>query len=408
MKNKIFTFSTFVALLFFLTTVAYSQTGNTSWNQFRGPDRNGISSESLTQNKTTNPEAVLMWKKPIGAGFSELVIEGDKLYTMESEAIDTSSGNEFVSCYDAQTSALIWKTKVDSLFFDTFGDGPRSTPVIGEKYIYSFSSYGKLSANSKKDGALIWQVDVLANYGPTLPRWGFSSSPMLVGNTLVIEAGGAEEKAFIGFDKVTGDLSWSNGNGIATYCSPILAEIDGKQQIIFANQQTLFSMNEKGDTLWTHTLTAISPTAMPIFFEGNKLFVSSLQSKGFSIVEVNGTEVNEILTGKSMKNDYSSSLYHDGHFYGFNVAALQCISATTGEKKWTKRGLGKGSLIMVGNTLLALSDKGKLVMAEASGEKYNELGKFQALKGKSWTAPSFSEGRIYLRNLTEMTCYEIK
>jgi outer membrane protein assembly factor BamB len=382
-------------------------TGFHSWNQFRGPARSGTSQEIITFSEGSSPEARLVWKKPIGSGFSEMAVEGVFLFTMESEQLDSTSGHEFVSCYDNRTGEPVWKSRVDSLFFDEFGNGPRSTPFIGNHFIYSLSSYGKLSAHDKADGTLRWQVDLVEDFKATVPRWGFSTSPLMIGNTLVIEAGGAEGKAFVGFDSRTGTPAWSNGSGVASYCSPVLAQIDGVKQIIFANQQTLFSLNEEGDTLWTHVLSAVSPMAMPVFFDGDKVFVSSLQSKGFSILQIGEGQVREILSGKTMKNDFSSSLWYDGHFYGFDVAALQCISAETGEKKWTKRGLGKGSLILVGDILLALSDKGKLVLIKAEGDAYRELGSFQVLDGKSWTAPSYSEGRLYLRNLTEMACYEI-
>jgi outer membrane protein assembly factor BamB len=150
------------------------------------------------------------------------------------------------------------------------------------------------------------------------------------------------------------------------------------------------------------------PMASPVVFDGNKIFISTVRSHGFCVVEVADGKVTEILKAGTMKNDFSSSVVYDGHIYGFNVAALQCVSASTGEKKWTKRGLGKGSLIRVGNQLMVLSDKGKLVVVQATPDTYTEKASFQALEGKSWTAPSFSDGRLYVRNLTEMACYQLK
>jgi outer membrane protein assembly factor BamB len=383
------------------------QTLNSSWNQFRGPDRNGTVNETLGNLEPGSTALELIWKKPIGSGFSELTVQDGRIFTMESEKLDSSTGFEFVSCFDASDATTIWRTKIDSMFFDTFGDGPRSTPVIGEKKIYSLSSYGKLTALDKTDGKIVWQVDVLKEFSPTLPRWGFSSSSMLLDQILIIEAGGTDQRAFMAFDIENGKPAWQNGAGTATYCSPIMATIDGIKQLIFANQNTLYSLNPQGDTLWTHLLSTANPTAMPLFFGGNKIFVSSLAGRGFSVVEIKGNTVTEILKGSSMKNDFSSSLYHNGYFYGFNVAALQCISADDGLKRWTKRGLGKGSLIKVDNTLLALSDKGLLVIIKAESDAYHEIGTYQVLEGKSWTAPSFADGKIYLRNLTEMACYKI-
>ena len=409
MNQTKISFSILAVFMLLQIPVAFSQYSETlSWNQFRGPDRNGVSTENALPDTWPDSGPELLWKKEMGSGFSEITVEGDVLYTMLSEQKDSLSGLEFVAAFDATTGNEIWRTSIDSLFFDTFGNGPRSTPAIGEDKLYCFSSYGKLTACSKKDGTIHWQIDFMKEYGSTLPRWGFSSSPVLIDNTLVMEAGGTDEKAFIGFDKNTGAILWTKGKGQASYSSPAVAIIDGTKQIIFANQTSLFSYNSNGDSLWAFTMKMNGPMSMPVFFDSNKIFVSTVRSKGFIVVEVENNAVKEVLTAGTMKNDFSSSLYYDGCFYGFDVAALQCISAETGEKKWTKRGLGKGSLIRVDDKLLVLSDKGKLVQVKATSEAYTEQASFQALDGKSWTAPSFLDGKLYLRNLDEMACYKLK
>ncbi|MDQ2179032.1 PQQ-binding-like beta-propeller repeat protein [Marinifilum sp. D714] len=400
---------TICALLFSaLLNHAHSQeVSNQEWNQFRGANRSG-SADNVELTSFTDKEPKLVWKKKLGDGFSELTISGGNIYTMISERKDSITGDEFIAAFDEKTGDEVWRTKVDNMFFDTFGDGPRSTPAIGEKNVYSLSSYGKLSANSKKDGKTLWQVDFMKEYGSKIPRWGFSSSPVIVGNNVIVEVGGTDSRAFMAFDKKTGKEVWKKGEGIATYNSPVHGKINDKECIIFANGRKVYSLTTAGDTLWTYNSPISNPTGMPIVFDGNKIFISAVRNPGFIVLEVNNNKAKEISRGTSMKNDYSSSIYHDGYVYGFHVAALQCISVKTGEKKWTKRGYGKGSLIRIGNQLLVLSDKGKLIQVKATPEAYTELGNIQAINGKSWTAPSFANGKIYLRNLTEMACYELK
>jgi outer membrane protein assembly factor BamB len=378
-----------------------------AWNQFRGGNRTGISPEKVTLDEFSKKSPKLLWKKKIGDGFSEIVVSGDKLYTMVSEKVDSLSGSEYIAAFEVKTGNEIWRTKVDSMFFDEFGDGPRSTPAIGKDKIYSLSSYGKLTANSLKDGKTIWQVDFMGEFGSRLPRWAFCTSPVLVDGILVMEVGGSDSRAFVGFDKDNGKVLWATGKGIATFSSPVVAEIEGKTNIVFVNRNSIYSLNSQGDTLWTHNSGMGAPTAMPVVFDSNKIFISNVHYSAFSVVEVKNSKAKEILRGATMKNDYSTCVYHNGCIYGFNVAALQCISATTGEKKWTKRGFGKGSLIMVGDDLLVLSDKGKLIQVKATPDAYTELGSIQAISGKSWTAPSYSGGKLYVRNLTEMACYAL-
>ena len=387
---------------------AHSQEApNQEWNQFRGANRSG-SAENVELKSFSDNEPKLIWKKKLGDGFSELTVSGGNIYTMISERKDSITGDEFIAAFDEKTGNEVWRTKVDNMFFDTFGDGPRSTPAIGEKNVYSLSSYGKLSANSKKDGKTLWQVDFMKEYGSKIPRWGFSSSPVIVGNNVIVEVGGTNSRAFMAFNKKTGKETWKKGEGMATYNSPILSKINDMECIIFANGRKVHALTTVGDTLWTYNSPINNPTGMPIIFDGNKIFISAVRNPGFIVLEVNNNNAKEISRGTSMKNDYSSSIYHDGHVYGFHVAALQCISVKTGEKKWTKRGYGKGSLIRIGNQLLILSDKGKLIQVKATPDAYIELGNIQAIDGKSWTAPSFANGKIYLRNLTEMACYELK
>lgn len=407
MKQVTIYSSLFALALMLQAPISFAQESD-DWTQFRGPARSGISAETIADCLVGDPAPELIWKKDIGCAFSEITLSGDKLYTTLSEKTDSLSGWEYMAAFDAKTGEEIWRNKIDSIFIDKdgFGDGPRSTPLIGENTIFSFSSYGKLTAHSKTDGKQLWQVDFIKEFGSTLPRWGFSSSPVLVDGVLIMEAGGTDERAFVAFDQNTGKLLWAKGKGNASYCSPLVAEIEGQTQIIFANQKTLSSYNSKGDMLWSYTMKMNGPTAMPTLVDSNKIFISTVRNSGFEIVEVKNNTVTEVLQASTMKNDYSSTLYYDGHFYGFNVAALQCISAETGEKKWTKRGFGKGSLILVGDKLLVLSDKGLLIQVKADPKAYTEQRRFQAIKGKSWTAPSFVNGKIYLRNQTEMACYK--
>lgn len=391
------------------TIPGFSQIDNPEgWTQFRGPDRSGVSTGKLQTNLSgTQPE--LQWKKEIGSGFSELIIFDGKVYTMVSELTDSVSGSEYIAAFDESTGNELWKSMVDSIFIDVdgWGNGSRSTPAIDENSIYSFSSFGKLTANSKTDGSRIWQVDFRKEFGGVPPRWGCSSSPLLIDDLVVMEAGGADSNAFAAFNKNDGEIVWASGNGTASYNSPLLATIGGQTQIIFVNGSTLYSYSSNGDTLWTYQMPFGGITAMPVLIESNKLFVSGVRNPGFIIVQVENNKATEVITGSSMKNDFNSSCAHYGHLYGFHVAALRCISAETGEVKWTKRGFGKGSLIIVDNKLIVLSDKGKLIVIEAKPDSYTEVGNIQAITGKSWTAPSFQNGKVYVRNLTGMACYKL-
>lgn len=380
------------------------------WIQFRGPDRLGSSPEKIIVENWDNTSLKTIWKKDVGAGFAEVLVKGDKLYTMISNTIDSITGSEYLASFNALDGEELWRVKIDSLYFDpdSWGDGTRATPYIDKDKLFCFSGFGKLSAHDLKDGKILWQKDFAELYKSTEPRWGFTASPLVVGDLLIMEVGGVDNHAFMAFNKENGEIFWNYGQGNASFNSPILTNIDGEDQILFANGSTLFSFKPNGDTLWTYAMPFRSIITVPLIFEGNKIFLSGIRNPGFVIVEVNDHHPKEFIRGNSMKTDFNTSVYHNGHIYGFHVAALRCISAETGEVKWTKRGYGKGSLILVDGSLFVLSDKGKLVLVEATPDSYIERLSLQAMEGKSWTAPSFAKGKIYLRNLSQMTCIEIQ
>ena len=410
MRNKKTFLSLTIIFILGISVQGFSQFDpSNGWNQYRGQYRAGTSSEKLVEKDWIGQKPELLWKNKIGSGFSELVLSEGSIYTMFSEKIDSVSGFEYLIAYDEKTGNEKWRAKVDSIYIeiDGWGDGPRSTPAIDENNVYSFSGLGKLSARNKQDGQLIWQHDFINEFGSTRPRWGFACSPILIDQMLIMEVGGKEGKAFMAFDKNKGEIIWENGNGPAGYNSPLLASIDGQSQLIFMTGNTLYSYTPQGDTLWTYNMPLGALIAMPILIGPNKLFLSSI-SKGFLILEIKNNKVLEVLKGSSMKNDFMTSVYRDGYIYGYHVAALRCISAETGEIKWSKRGFGKGSLILVDDKLVVLSDKGKLVIAKASPDAYQELGAIQAIDGsRAWTAPSFANGKAYVRNLTEMACIKL-
>lgn len=411
MNSKIIKLGLVTLLVISQTISGYAQENiGESWTQFRGPNRNGISSAELSQPDWSEKQPELIWRKEIGSGFSELIVSDKVIYTMIAEQIDSVAGSEYIAAFSETNGEEIWRTRVDSIFIDIdgWGNGPSSTPTIDEDYVYCFSSFGKLTANSKKDGKLIWQVDFAKEFGSVTARWGDASSPILIDDMIIMEAGGSDSRGFIAFNKNDGKVVWTNGDGEAHYNSPLLVTIDGKQQIIFTNRNMLFSFNLEGDTNWTHKLPFSHLKAMPVLVGTDKIFLSGVRNPGFTIVQIKDNKATKVLDGNSMKNDYSSSCYKDGYLYGFHVAALRCISAETGDVKWTKRGMGKGSLILIDNKLLVLSDQGKLAIVDATPDAYTEKSITQVINGKSWTAPSFYNGKVYVRNLTEMACYKLK
>jgi outer membrane protein assembly factor BamB len=398
---------TIIAIIFSTFHLQAQMSNETAWPRYRGADAAGRAENVQTSENWPETGLQLLWKKEFGDSFSEITLAQGKAFVLSSELTDSISGFEYLTALDAATGEQIWQTKLDSVFIDAdnWGHRPRATPSTDGDKVFVFTGRGKLIALSTETGEIIWQRDAVKEFGSTIPRWGYASSPLLVDNMVISEIGGTDNRTIAAFDKDKGELLWAGGKGVSAYCSPLAATINEKLNILHVNSNILYSFDKKGDTLWTCKLPLSGPMAVPVFMAPDKLFISAVRSTGFCIVQAGKQGPEVILSGNSMKNDFSSSCYYKGYLYGFNVASLQCIDPTTGEKKWVKRGFGKGSLINIGDKLIILSDKGRLIYAEAQADSYKEISAFDALEGRCWTAPSFASGRLYVRNLTHVACY---
>ncbi len=380
------------------------------WPQFRGAARDGTVPEaSLEPWPEAGPK--VLWRRPIGTGFSALSVAGERFYTMFAE-----DEVEHAAAFEAATGTEIWRAPIGESFHDEFGNGPRSTPTVDGDTVFVLGSHGKLAALAAADGAKRWEVDLVERFGSRVPQRGFAFSPLVDGELVLIRAGGGEGKAFAALDRATGETRWTALDGGPTMASPIVATVAGARQYVFAGSETVTALSAAGEVLWTYDWER-GTIAMPIFIPPDKVFVSASYDVGAVLLQLgplgpggaggDAPPVRELWRNRVMKNHFSSSVHREGHVYGFDGATLKCVSLSTGEQTWAKRGFGKGSLILVGDKLVVLADQGTIALLDASPDGYVERARFQALEGKSWTAPAYAGGRLYLRNLTEMMALEL-
>jgi outer membrane protein assembly factor BamB len=381
----------------------------TGWFQYRGPNRDGKSTETGLVHSWDSNGPREMWRVPIGAGFSPISIVGDRLFTMDSD-----EQTEFALCLDAESGETVWRVPMGPLFRDSNGDGPRSGPTVDGNRVYMLSSRGRLAALDTASGDTVWRLEYEEAFGSELPTWGFSTAPLVDGDLLIMEVGGSGARAIAALDKDTGELHWTAQEGTIVYSSPILVELGGIRQFVFLLQQKTVALNREGEEIWSAPFApegTIKP-AMPLFIAPDKIMVAASYDIGAKVVRL-GTEggtptAEDLWSSRYMRNHFNSSIALDGHIYGFDAATLRCLDAQTGERGWAKRGLGKGSLIFADGLFIVLSERGKLVLLEATSEGYRELAAHQVLEGRCWTPPSLWEGRLYVRNHTEIVCLDLQ
>ena len=378
------------------------------WSQWRGPNRDGISSETGFLKNWPQEGPKVLWQIPLGDGYSGIAIAQGRAYTMFAEG-----NNEFVICLDVSDGTEIWRFRSGAKFTEQRGDGPRSMPTIHGDSVFALGAEGKLYALDARDGTKLWAHNFVEEFDSSIPTWGFSSSPLVEGNLLIVEAGGKDEKAIVAFDKKSGDVVWTTHTDEVGYSSPIPIDFAGVRQIIFLTSKTLLSLApENGQIYWKYSWPEGINIATPIFIPDDKIFISASYDKGAvllrMITDEDGIGVEEVWKNRVMKNHFNSSVLQDDYLYGFDNAILTCIEVNTGEEQWRQRGFGKGSLLLADGYLIILGEEGKLALVEVTPSEYKEKAHFQLFDDKCWTVPTLAGGRLYLRNQKEMACLDLR
>jgi len=390
------------------------------WSDYRGVNRDGISNSNVSLkiwDKNTQPP--LIWKQKIGNGFSGIVVNGTQIITAFAE-----DSMEVIAAYNRQTGKENWRQNIGKEFVEEFGNGPRATPTLDGNQVFIYNSWGHLYAVDTKTGKINWKHFLADSLKIRMPQRGHCTSPIVVGNNVVIHAGGrTKNTAFLAFDKNTGEKKWQTGETIVSYSSPFFANIYSQPQIIFSATKIVVTDGKK---LGVRKIVSLSPDgrklwegpsvpgviAMPLFIPPNKVFVSSSEDKyGCMLIQVkkenNSFIADTLWFSLEMQNHFNSSVYYKGYIYGFSNATLHCINPKTGKRTWRKRGLGKGSLIISDNKLVILTDRGKLVLAETNTEKFVQLAKAKVISGLTWTSPTIADGKLYIRSRKEIACYDL-
>ena len=396
--------ATFVVFCF---SVVAAQT-NTDWPQWRGPNRDGISQETglLKQWPTNGPP--LVWKATgAGGGYSSLAIVGGRLYTM-----GVRSGREYVIAFDVATGKEVWATANGSVFSNDRGDGPRGTPTVDGDRLFALGGNGDLSCMDTKTGRVMWTMNILQKFAGENPKWGISESPLVIGEKVLVNAGG-QNASLIALNKKDGSVIWKSQSDGAGYSSAMPLQIGGTTQIVFFTDQRALGVDLKdGRYLWSYPRASnnVANVATPVI-RGNRVFVSSDYGTGAGLVEVkaDGT-AQEVYFTKEMRNHHSSSILIGDYLYGFSSGILTAMKFDTGVVAWRDRSVGKGSLAYADGNLYAFSENGVVGLIEASPTGYVEKGRFRVQQGSlpTWTHPVIAGGRLYLRDQDTIYAYDIK
>jgi len=394
--------------------------GGADWPQFRGPNRDGMLPDEtwLTQWPEGGPK--VLWKAGVGQGYSGMAVSGGRLFTMghvkqvEGEAA-APDGYDVVWCLDAATGKQVWKHAYPCAVASYYG--PFTTPAVDGGLVFTLSQFGHLHCLEASSGKVLWSTNTVDGLNAKRPYYGYAGSPLVAGEVVVVETGGSEA-SLTALEKRTGKVAWRYGKGEAGYSTPVAGKFNGQACVVALTPAAVSAVNAAtGQEVWRHPWKASAQsTATAPLVLGDKVFISGSETKKTGILlQVAGRAVSVVWQGQNMLNYFNASVVHDGHLYGVNSldhlprnSTLRCVNLLTGEVKWDKEGVGLASVVLVGRSLLVLTDKGELVLAHAAPDAYKELGRTKVLDGNCWTTPVPCDGKIYCRNHRgDIVCLDI-
>lgn len=388
--------------------------------QFLGPSRDlSLPMVQLETDWKAHPPE-LIWKQPIGAGWSGFVAVNGFAITQEQRG-----SQELVTCYRILTGELIWASGIPARHETTMGGiGPRATPCIDQGRVYALGAVGVLRCLDGATGNELWSHDLLAkasvsNDGQGV-AWGRSGSPLVVDQLVVVPLGGprdGKKSTLIAFDKVTGEEVWRGGDDQVSYASPSLVTLAGTRQILIVSENHVVGIRpDNGQVLWSHDWpggsTSAANVSNAIGVSDRDVFVSKGYGQGAMLFEVrhdgDAWSTETIWDKKSvMKTKFTNVVVHEEHVYGLDDVILECIELDSGRKKWKKGRFGYGQILRAGDTLLVLSETGELAAVELSPDEFRELARMPVLEDKTWNNLCLYGPYLLVRNGVEAACYRL-
>jgi outer membrane protein assembly factor BamB len=378
------------------------------WPGFRGPNRDSIIHGVQIKTDWSTSPPVEIWRRPIGPGWSSFAVHGDLLYTQEQRGDD-----EVVSCYRVSTGEPVWRHRDPIRFYESNGGaGPRATPTLSHGRVYTLGATAVLNALDAATGKVVWSHNAATDTGRKTPEWGFTSSPLVVDDIVIVAVSGT----LAAYDAATGKPRWVGPQHGGSYSSPQLATIDGVAQILLLSAPGAVSVSPAdGKLLWEHTWEG-GAIVQPALMADGGILINAMSAMGGIATRrlavargTGGWTVEERWTSNGLKPYYSDFVIHKGHAYGFDGSILACIDLEDGKRKWKGGRYGTGQLVLLADqdVLLVTSEDGELALVKATPDQFTELARIPALNSKTWNHPVLIGDRLLVRNGEEMAAFRL-
>lgn len=377
----------------------------TKWPGFRGPNRDDvIPGVRISTDWAASPPTAI-WRRAVGPGWSSFAVGGDVLYTQEQRGLD-----EVVACYRLTSGQPVWIHGDKARFWESNGGaGPRGTPTLSDDRVYTLGGTGILNVLNAADGKVVWSRDAASDTGAIVPQWGFASSPLVVGDVVVVAAAGT----LIAYDIATGARIWSGPAHGGSYSSPHLVTLSGILQVLLLSESGTTSMAlSDGSLLWEYKWKGY-PIVQPAVTAEGDIIISVSESSGIRRLAVtrtpDGWKVEERWTSSGLKPYFNDFVLHKGYAFGFDGSILACIDLKDGSRRWKGGRYGNGQLILLPDQdlLLVVTEEGEIALVRATADQFTELARIPAIEGKTWNHPVLIGDILLVRNGQEMAAFHL-
>jgi outer membrane protein assembly factor BamB len=413
------------------------------WPQWLGPQRDAVWRETGIIEKFPASGLKIRWRTPIGGGYAGPAVAGGRVYVTDRQlgkgaANPTNAfargeipGTERVLCLDAADGKIIWKQEYDCAYTVSYPAGPRTTPLVHDGKVYTLGAEGHLLCLETGQGAVLWKRELKQDYGIKAPMWGFAAHPVIEGKRLIGVVGG-EGSVVVAFDKDTGKELWRALSAKEPgYCPPMIYEFAGKRQLIVWHPEAVSGLDpESGKVYWTypHTEVRSGMTIPSPRKHQDMLFLTSFYN-GSLMLRIDSDKPSPVWQSKKISEKDTDGLHgvmstpflEAGYIYGScSYGQFRCLEAATGERLWEtfepttgkSERWGTAFVVRNGGRYLLFNEKGDLIIARLTPEKYEEISRAHLLDPSNsdpgrpvvWSHPAFANRSVYARNDKEIVC----
>lgn len=414
---------------------------NSAWSRWRGPLGKSVAENAQLPSAWSVKDLKLKWSYPLETGWSSPVVTGDRVYFL-----DRFGNQERTHAVDIQTGKPVWVVD-HPVDFDPHavgrghGNGPKSTPIIADGRVYALGIAGWLECLSADSGESIWRVNLPEQFGrhaplpkgkafvdgteavivpigngegAAVPLFGYTGSPYLSGEKLILSVGGERGGTVIAFHKDTGKVIWKSLDEDVSYSSPVVTAINGVEQVVVMTGPRVVGLDvSTGDLLWSHPFQVQYDESV-----GTPVIVEDLV-----IVNGDGHPLTALRIGRSgqewsadtawenrdLSSYLSSMVARDGHLYGMSDSGqVHCVEIATGNTAWSGGDHGFYCCpVLVGDRLLGLNEKGSLAVFHAVPEGFTPGDTKRVTTASTWSVPAVDQGRIFIRAEDAGLCFEV-